>query len=119
MRHRGKWTILWILIPITVVGASVLIFIHHLLDPNVYRNILQKSLTTSLEREVSIGKAKMDLWGGVGMAFEDFRIKDRSRAFDLLQSKKLTLRVKLLPLLKREVKWRRIVVDRTTLRVVR
>jgi hypothetical protein len=119
MRHRGKWTILWILIPIAVVGAFVLVFIHHLLDPNVYRNILQKSLTTSLEREVSIGKAKMDLWGGVGMAFEDFRIKDRSRVFDLLQSKKLTLRVKLLPLLKREVKWRRIVVDRPTLRVVR
>jgi hypothetical protein len=119
MPHRGKWTILWILIPIAVVGAFVLISIHHLLDPNVYRNILQKSLTTSLEREVSIGKAKIDLWGGVGMAFEDFRIKDRSRVFDLLQSKKLTLRVKLLPLLKREVKWRRIVVDRPTLRVVR
>ena len=119
MRHGKKWTILWILIPIAVVGAFVLISIHHLLDPNVYRNILQKSLTTSLEREVSIGEAKIDLWGGVGMAFEDFRIKDRSRAFDLLQSKKLTLRVELLPLLKREVKWRRIVVDRPTLRVVR
>ena len=69
MRYRGKWFILWILIPIAVVGAFVLIFIHHLLDPDVYRNILQKSLTTSLEREVSIGKAKIDLWGGVGMVF--------------------------------------------------
>ena len=119
MRHGKKWTILWILIPIAVVGAFILLFIYHLLDPNVYRNALQKSLTTSLEREVSIGKAKIDLWGGVGMAFEDFRIKDRSRAFDLLQSKRLTLRVKLLPLLKKEVRWRRIVVDRPTLRVVR
>ena len=119
MRHRGKWFILWILIPIAVVGAFALVFIHHLLDPNVYRNILQRSLTTSLEREVSIGKAKINFWGGVGMAFEDFRIKDRSQAFDLLQSKRLTLRVKLLPLLKREVKWRRIVIDGPTLRVVR
>src|SRR5512136_3053060 len=119
MRHGKKWTILWILIPMAVVGALLLLFIHHLLDPDVYRNTLQKSLTTSLEREVSLGKAKIDLWGGVGMAFEDLRIKDRSRAFDLLQSKKLTLRVKLFPLLKREVKWRRIVVDRPTLRVIR
>ncbi len=119
MRRRGKWAILWILIPIAVVGAFVLIFIHHFLDPNVYRKVLQKSLTTSLEREVSIGEAKIDFWRGVGMSFGDFRIKDRSRAFDLLQSKKLTLRVKLLPLLKREIKWKRIVIDRPTLRVVR
>jgi hypothetical protein len=119
MARSKKWTILWILIPMAVVGALLLLFIHHLLDPDVYRSILQKSLTASLEREVSLGKAKIDLWGGVGMAFEDLRIKDRSRAFDLLQSKKLTLRVKLFPLLKREVKWRRIVVDRPTLRVIR
>jgi len=119
MRHRRKWFILWILIPILVIGAFLLLLTHYLLDPDVYRNILQKSLTTALDREVSIGKAKIDLWGGVGMAFEDFRVKDRSRAFDLLQSKRLILRVKLFPLLKREVKWKRIVVDRPTLHVVR
>jgi uncharacterized protein involved in outer membrane biogenesis len=119
MPHHGKWFILWILIPIVVVGAFLLLSTRYLLDPNIYRNILQKSLTTALDREVSIGKAKIDLWGGVGMAFEDFRVRDRSLAFDLLQSKRLILRVKLLPLLKREIKWRRIVVDRPTLRIIR
>ncbi len=119
MRHRGKWFFLWILIPIVVVGAFILLSVRHLLDPDVYRNVLQKSLTASLEREVSIGKAKIDLWGGVGITFEDFRIKDRSRAFDLLQSKRLILGVRFFPLLKREIKWRRIVVDRPTLRIVR
>jgi uncharacterized protein involved in outer membrane biogenesis len=119
MRRGKKWSLLWILIPILVVGAFILLLIYHLLDPDIYRNILQKSLTTALDREVSIGRAKIDLWGGVGMAFEDFRIKDRSLAFDLLQSKRLILKVKLLPLLKREIKWRRIVVDRPTVHVVR
>jgi len=119
MRHRRKWFILWILIPIVVVGAFILLSTRYLLDPNLYRNILQKSLTTALDREVSIGKAKIDLWGGVGMAFEDFRVRDRSLAFDLLQSKRLILKVKLLPLLKREIKWRRIVVDRPTLHILR
>ena len=119
MRRGKKWSLLWILIPIVVVGAFLLLSTRYLLDPNIYRNILQKSLTTALDREVSIGKAKIDLWGGVGMAFEDFRVRDRSLAFDLLQSKRLILKVKLLPLLKREIKWRRIVVDRPTLHVVR
>ena len=119
MRRRKKWSLLWILIPIVVVGAFILLSTRYLLDPNLYRNILQKSLTTALDREVSIGKAKIDLWGGVGMAFEDFRVRDRSLAFDLLQSKTLILKVKLLPLLKREIKWRRIVVDRPMLHIIR
>ncbi len=116
---RRRWTILWIVIPILVVVAFILLSVNFLLDPNIYRNILQKSLTTSLNREVSIGKARIALWGGVGIAFEDFRIKDRSLAFDLLQSKRVILRLKALPLLKKEVKCKRIVIDRPTLRLVR
>jgi uncharacterized protein YhdP len=119
MSRRRKWTIFWILIPVLLVGVFILLSINYLLDPNIYRNILQKSLTTALDREVSIGKAKIYLWGGVGIAFEDFRIKDRSLAFDLLQSKRLILRVKLFPLLKREIKWKRIVVDRPILHLIR
>jgi uncharacterized protein YhdP len=117
--RRRRWTLLWILIPIIVVGAFVLVSINYLLDPNIYRNILQKSLMTAVDREVSFGKAKIYLWGGVGISFEDFRIEDRSRAFDLLRSKRLILRVKLLPLLKREIKWKRIIVDRPTLHFIR
>jgi len=119
MRRRKKWIILWILIPIIVLGIFFLLSINYFLDPNVYRDILQKSLATALDREVSIGKAKIDLWGGLGIAFEDFRVKDRSLAFDLLRSKRLILRVKLFPLLKREIKWKRIVVDRPTLHLIR
>ncbi len=119
MSRRRKWIFFWILILIIVVGTLTLLSINYLLDPNIYRNILQKSLTTALDREVSIGKAKINLWGGVGIAFEDFRVKDGSRAFDLLQSKRLILRIKLFPLLKREIKWKRIVVDRLTLHLVR
>jgi uncharacterized protein YhdP len=117
--RRRRWSLLWIVIPILIVVAFVLLSINYLLDPNLYRNILQKSLTAALDREVSIGKAKINLWGGVGIAFEDFRVKDRSLAFDLLQSKRLILNVKLFPLLKREIKLKRIVVDRPTFRFIR
>jgi len=76
-------------------------------------------LTTAFKREVSIGKAKIYLWGGVGIAFEDFRVKDRSQAFDLLQSKRLILRIKLFPLLRREIKWKQIVVEQPLVHLVR
>jgi uncharacterized protein involved in outer membrane biogenesis len=119
MRQHRKWTFFWILIPIIVVGAFILVSTHYLIDPNLYRNILQRSLTATLHREVSIGRAKLNFWGGVGIAFEDLRVKDRSLAFDLLQSKRLILRVKLLPLLKREIKWKRILLDQPILHLTR
>jgi uncharacterized protein YhdP len=119
MSRRKKWSIFWIVIPVLIVVAFLLVSIQYLLDPNIYRNILQKSLTTALDREVSIGKARIYLWGGVGIAFDDFRIKDRSQAFDLLQSKRLILRVRFFPLLKREVKWKQIIVDRPSFRLTR
>jgi len=119
MSRRKKWILLWILIPIIALGSLTLLSVGYLLDPNIYRNLFQKSLTSALDREVSIGKAKIDLWGGVGMAFEDLRVRDRSLTFDLLRSERLILRVKLLPLLKRKIEWKRIVVDRPTLHVIR
>jgi uncharacterized protein involved in outer membrane biogenesis len=119
MSRRRKWLILWILTPVVVFGVILLVSINYLLDPNLYRNILQNSLTTALDREVSVGKAKIYLWGGVGIAFEDFRVKDRSLTFDLLRSKRLILKVRLFPLLKREIKWKRIVVDHPTLNLRR
>jgi uncharacterized protein involved in outer membrane biogenesis len=115
MVRRKKWPILWILIPVLMLGIIGFLFIHYFLDPNLYRDVFQQSLITALGREVSIGRAKISFWGGVGIAFEDIQIKDRSLAFDLLRSKRLILKVKLLPLLRREVRWKRIILEHPTL----
>jgi uncharacterized protein involved in outer membrane biogenesis len=101
------------------MGMIGLLLIHYFLDPDLYRNVIQESLAATLGREVSIGKAKISVWGGVGIAFEEFRIKDRSLTFDLLRSKRLILKVKFLPLLRREIKWKRIVFEQPTLHLQR
>jgi uncharacterized protein involved in outer membrane biogenesis len=121
MARRKKWFrfFLWIGGPILIMGMLGLVFLYYFFDPNLYRNVLQKSLTTTLGREVSIGRAKINFWGGVGIAFENVRIKDRSLPFDLVQSKKLILSVKLLPLLKKEIHWNRIVLESPTLHLLR
>ncbi len=111
MSPRKKWTFLWILIPILVVISSGFLFVQYFFDPAFYRKLIQDSLTQALGREVSIGEARISLWEGVGITFEDFRIQDRSRTFDLLRSKRLYFKAKLLPLLKREVQWKRIILE--------
>ncbi len=119
MHLRKKWSFLLILILAITVGVFLLLSVYYLLDPNLYRNAIQESLTSVLDREVTIGEAKISLWGGVGIAFKNFRVKDRSLKFDLLNSKRLLLKVKLLPLLKGEVKWKRIFLEQPIIRLAR
>ena len=120
MRRRKKWSFfLWIFLPILVVGIIGYLFIHYFLDPTLYKRVLEDSLTRELHRKVTIGRAKFTLWGGIGIAFEDVRVKDRSLALDLLQSKRLILNLRILPLLKGEVKWTRIILDQPTFHFLR
>ncbi|OGP87517.1 MAG: hypothetical protein A2156_10925 [Deltaproteobacteria bacterium RBG_16_48_10] len=119
MSQRTKRTFLWILIPILIVASLGFLFLQYFFDPAFYKRILQDSLTQTLGREVSIGEARISLWGGVGVTFEDFRIQDRSQTFDLIHSKRLYLKAKLLPLLRKEVQWKRIILEEPTFRLLR
>ena len=119
MRRRKRWVFLWILVPVLILGILGYLFLHYLFDPTLYKKILEESLTQTLKKEVFIGKAKISLWDGIGFVFEDFHVKDHPSGPDLLYSRRLILRVKLLPLLKGEVKWKRIVLDQPILRLLR
>jgi uncharacterized protein YhdP len=111
MRHNKKKFFLWILIPVLIVGIFLLWSLRSFFDPQLYRNALQKTLSSQLGREVTFGKAKLAFRGGIGIAFEDFRIKDRSQSYDLIYSRRLILTAKPLPLLRKEVRWKRITLE--------
>ena len=119
MSPRKRWTFLWTLIPVLVVVSLGVLFVQYFFDPVFYKKIIEDSLTQALGREVSIGEARISLWEGAGITFEDFRIKDRSRTFDLFNSKRLFLKAKLMPLLKKEVQWKRIVLEEPALSLLR
>lgn len=99
-------------IPIVLVGLLLFWTLHSLFDPHLYRDTLQKTLSSQLGREVSFGKATLGFWGGIGIALEDFRIRDRSQSYDLFRSQRLILTAKTLPLLKREIQWKRVTIEK-------
>jgi hypothetical protein len=98
-----------------VVASLGFLFVQYFFDPALYKRIIQDSLSQALGKEVFIGKARIGLWEGVGVTFEDFHIRDRSGSFDLLYSKKVFFKAKLLPLLRKEVEWKRIVLEGPTI----
>ena len=100
------------------IGLGFL-FVQYLFDPVFYKKIIEDSLTQTFGSAVSIGEARISLWEGVGVTFDDLHIRDRSGSFDFVQSKKLFLKVRILPLLKKEVQWKRIILERPTLRLLR
>lgn len=111
--------LLWILIPLLGLGIFLLLTLYPLADPTVFEESLRRTLSSHLQREVAFDKAKLKLWGGIGIYFENFRIRDPSVPIDLFCSKRLILNLRLLPLLKKEIKWTRIVLDQPSFRIVR
>lgn len=119
MSHPTKLRLIWIILPLFLVGLFLFWAISYLLDPNLYRTALEKTLTDQLGRNVTLGKATLGFSGGVGISFEDVRIKDRSQSFDLFYSRKLILTASLLPLLRKEVQWKRITLEKPVFRLSR
>lgn len=119
MKKGKKFSSLWIFIPIifTCFFTGVLIF--YLIDPTIYKNIIQEKLSSSLEREVYIGNAKINLFKGFGIVFEDIRIKDSSFLFDLFQSETVLLKLKLSSLLRKEVQFKEINFYRPKIQIIK
>jgi uncharacterized protein YhdP len=119
MKPKSKKILFWVLFSVFVLGALTYGAAVHFLDPQFYRNFFQDSLTRLLGREVIVGEARVSLWRGVGIALRDLRIRDRSLNFDLLQSKRVILEVKVLPLVIGEIRWKRIVFENPFLKLKR
>jgi len=119
MKSMRKWAFFWILIPILLVGVLGFLLIYSLRNPDLYQRVLQDFLTQAFGREVSIGKTHITLSQGLGISVEDFRIKDRSGRFDLMKSQRVLVKVKLLPLLRREFRWKALLLDQPTLHLIR
>ncbi|MCX8117407.1 MAG: AsmA-like C-terminal domain-containing protein [Desulfobacterota bacterium] len=110
--HRRKFLI-GLSIPILFVGLFLALGLPYLLRPEYYRHSFQKLLTDHIGREVTFGRATIGFWGGLGIALDDFRIRDRSKSYDLLQAQRLIVTAKTLPLLlRRELRWKRLTLEK-------
>lgn len=120
VRFRRQKFFFGFALPILLVSLLLIWGLPYLLDPEHYRNSLQKALSAQLGKEVTFAKAEVGLRGGLGIALEDFRVRDRSQSYDLFRSQRLILTIRTLPLLlRREVKWKRVTLEKPAFRLYR
>jgi AsmA protein len=107
-----KWTAVGIAGLIVVVIAALLI-IPHFIDAKQYRALLERKVAEATGRKMSVGEdVRLSLFPWAGVSFNDLRLENPEGFVekDFLTVKSFDVRVKLMPLLSREVLIDRLVV---------
>ncbi|UCD71311.1 MAG: AsmA-like C-terminal domain-containing protein [Syntrophobacterales bacterium] len=110
------WMIAVLLIAI-FVGSILLL--RSIVLPERYRELIETRLREATGREVRIHRAGLRFLGGIGVEFEDLVIKDWDGKSDFIRARGLIFQMKLLPLLRRQLRWKLLIIERPSVRLRR
>ena len=99
-----------------VAAATALAFAIATFDLNNYRSMLSDRLSQKLDVPVSLGEARFALHQGINLDFSNVRIGGESSDYDL-HAEHLFLRLKLRPLLQRQIAFSAIEILSPTVRI--
>lgn len=120
MKSALKWTAVVVAALIVVVIGALLV-IPNFIDANTYKPVLEKYVLETTGRPLHVGgDVRVSLFPWAGVSFSDLRLGN-SPAFeekDFLAVKSFDVRVKLWPLLSKQVEVDRLVVDEPHLSLV-
>jgi uncharacterized protein involved in outer membrane biogenesis len=89
------------------------------LDLNQYRRQLEARFSQSLQRPVSLGAARLRIWQGLAVEFDQLRIGAKADSASHLSADQLRLRLDGWALLQRQLLFRKIQIDGARISLVR
>lgn len=110
--------ILLIFLITLIISGSLLLA--HLLDLNNYQSILTSTLQKQLNRQIRLGNSRFS-WGiGPEFCFNDIYIQERGDGGgSFLTAGKISFRLKLLPLFKKRLELREVLIDNARINLLR
>lgn len=116
-----KWLIIagGVLLALVAVGALALMNLNSLINRN--KEYLLAKAQESLGRTLGVGDIGLTLWGGIGVRLKDFSMSD-DPAFSkepFVRAADLQVNMKLLPLLRKELQVRNLVLHQPVINVIR
>jgi len=100
-----------VLLLIGTISLSLSLLLPHLLDLNNYRTQLITLLQKQLNRQVRLGDSRFSWMFGPEFAFKDLYVQERDSTREFLSASRITFRLALLPLLRKKIELREIVID--------
>ena len=94
-----------------LIGLSLLLPL--LLDVDKYRNHAARVAGDKINRQVTIDHLKLSIWGGLGVELRNFTVSGREGPGpgDFISARRVKVEVKVLPLLKRRLEVKQILLE--------
>jgi hypothetical protein len=103
----------WIIAGLLIaMFAGSILLLRSVVVPQRYKGLIEARLREATGRDVRIGQTSLRFLGGIGIEFEDVVITDRDGKSDFVRVEGLILQVRLLSLLRRELRWKSLILER-------
>ncbi|MCK5552030.1 MAG: AsmA-like C-terminal domain-containing protein, partial [Deltaproteobacteria bacterium] len=115
MKRTRRRILFWIVAGLLIaLFAGSILLLRSIALPQRHKAVIEAQLRGAMGRDVWIGRASLRFLGGIGIEFEDLVVKDWDGKSDFIRVKGLILQMKLLPLLKRQLRWKSLILERPT-----
>jgi uncharacterized protein YhdP len=118
-RVRGR-VLFWIIAGLLIaMFAGSILLLRSIALPQRYRGLIESRLRGVTNRDVRIKGASLRFLGGIGIEFEDLVIRDWDGKSDFIRARGLILQMKLLPLLRRQLQWKSLIIEKPSVHLRR
>jgi uncharacterized protein involved in outer membrane biogenesis len=104
---------------IIICWAGVTLYLDKFLDLDTYKDQIIANVENSLQRKFSYAKGELSLRAGPSVTFSGVAIKEKTGDADFVTAEHITFRIALLPLLKKQIVLRKIILDHPVIRLSR
>ncbi len=112
MKRVRRRVLFWIIAGLLIaICAGSILLLRSITLPQRYKGLIEARLKGATGRDVRIRQASLRFLGGMGIEFEDLVIKDWDGRIDFIRTRCLILQMKILPLLRGQLRWKSLIIE--------
>jgi len=116
VKRVRRRVLFWIIAGLLIALCAGSIFLlRSIALPQRYKGLIEARLKGATGRDIRIHRASLRFLGGMGIEFDDLVIKDWDGKYDFFRAKGLILQMKLLPLLRRQLRWKSLILEQPSI----